>query len=377
MAAPEVSENEALIESSFRRLIVSVEAERGRIRSTWQQIAEETRVTEGELDRLKQDTQEWCNAEKLKIESEWKRLDRLKERMSVLFPADKNEVLDINCSGTLLTLPKAALCSIEGSYLNHMFSDAFIQSVPRDKQNRYFLDYHPQCFSVVCDFLTARMEKPELPAPLVSPELQQSMDLLVDALQIKPFLRVNSVSTSVQTSLRISGNIITASHHGWQVVAAQYSLPMSCNAYFEVKILANPDQNRSGLAIGVCGHSPQGTEVHSIRLSDSVLYNSNVGVIGTALALENVQRGLKLEEGCVLGIKHEVGARTLNFFFSRTTNGPLMNIGSCSLKTECLERMRTLFPIFALHVPGQKIQVDFTSGSPTKSTVRSAQGREG
>ena len=82
------------------------------------------------------------------------------------------QVLEINCSGTLISLPKAALCSIEGtapwggpeeveglpegrtvfhgvahlvengcldgapagSYLNHMFSDAFVQSVPRDKE---------------------------------------------------------------------------------------------------------------------------------------------------------------------------------------------------------------------------------------------------
>ena len=75
------------------------------------------------------------------------------------------QVLHINCSGAIFQLPKRALCFIEGpviprsmlkssipqlvmllaslastcsgwpgSYLNHMFSDAYITSVPRDSQ---------------------------------------------------------------------------------------------------------------------------------------------------------------------------------------------------------------------------------------------------
>eukprot|EP00913_Durusdinium_trenchii_P035581 g33297.t1 len=47
-------------------------------------IEEEQQVTGDDLARLKLDTEEWCRAERLKIENEWKRLDRLRERMSDL-----------------------------------------------------------------------------------------------------------------------------------------------------------------------------------------------------------------------------------------------------------------------------------------------------
>ena len=50
----------------------------------------------------------------------------------------------------------------------------------------------------------------------------------------------------------------------FQVLGAEQPLPVSTCSYFEVKVLHNPD-TRGGLALGVCGHLPSGTETHSIR----------------------------------------------------------------------------------------------------------------
>ena len=74
-----------------------------------------------------------------------------------------------------VALPSYKLLPATGSYLNHMFSDAYIQSVPRDdeafretsacvlntlqhnsesrRQGRYFLDFNPTCFGIIVDWL--------------------------------------------------------------------------------------------------------------------------------------------------------------------------------------------------------------------------------
>merc|ERR1740138_542749 len=106
-------EDDALIESSFRRLLAAIEAEREQIRSTWQQIEQERDGTTAELERLKQDTEAWCYSEKTKIDAEWKRLDKLTERMRKLWP-DNTLIIEINCSGKAFTVPRSTLCAVEG-----------------------------------------------------------------------------------------------------------------------------------------------------------------------------------------------------------------------------------------------------------------------
>merc|ERR1712060_327609 len=113
------------------------------------------------------------------------------------------EILEINCSGTVFEVRKAALCHCEGSLLNHMFSDAFVQSVPRDRDGRFFIDFNPFCFSIIVQFLENRMVRPDAPVPQVPPDQQQNMDLLAEALKLKHFLRTNSIVSSHATSLKV------------------------------------------------------------------------------------------------------------------------------------------------------------------------------
>mmetsp|Transcript_53349 Transcript_53349/g.95753 ORF Transcript_53349/g.95753 Transcript_53349/m.95753 type:complete len:389 (+) Transcript_53349:57-1223(+) len=355
-----VSEHEALIESSFRRLIASIESEREKIRSTWTQIDEEEIATQDDLARLKLDTEEWCNAERTKVENEWKRLDRLRERMSVLWPGDK-EVLEINCSGTIYELPKRLLCNIEGSYLNHMFSAAYLQSVPRDDQDRYFLDFNPTCFGIIVGWLIDSEHKRDLPPPPVPESEQMNMDILAEALNLKPFMRHNTIMQHHGTSLMVAGNTVEATHMGWCVVAAEQPLSMAGNTYFEIKILNNPDPTTDRMAFGICAHVPKGTEAHQIRIKDSVLYNSNVGLIGPAVETTTIEQKLSFTSGSTFGIRHDVKNRTLHFWYNK------LSIGSCTLNQDALERMSVMYPIFAMHVAGQKIEVDFSLSGPTGS----------
>mmetsp|Transcript_38961 Transcript_38961/g.72471 ORF Transcript_38961/g.72471 Transcript_38961/m.72471 type:complete len:395 (+) Transcript_38961:77-1261(+) len=355
-----ITENEALIESSFRRLIASIEAEREKMRTTWSQIEEEQQATSDDLARLKLDTEEWCRSERSKIENEWKRLDRLRERMSIL-PGASHEVLEINCSGELLYFPKRVLSHIEGSHLNHMFSDAYIQSVPRDDEGRYYLDFNPVCFGIIVDWLRELEEKPETPVPRVPESQQLSMDLLAEALNLRQFIFGNCIKLQHTTSLKVRGNTVEATHAGWQVISAEHPLKMSGNSFFEVRILKNPDPTTDRLAIGLCGHVPSEAEVHSIRIKDAFLYNSNIGLIGDAVDANNCQEKIRFVDGMTLGIRHDIQTRMTHFYVNRAS------IGSVSIRDDVLERMPVLYPVFALHAAGQKIEVDFTLSGPLAS----------
>merc|ERR1719491_685562 len=80
-------ETDAMMESSFRRLLAAIEEEREQIRNTLQQLQIDRESTADELKQLQEDTEAWCTNEKAKIDSEWKRLDRLSEKMADFWPA--------------------------------------------------------------------------------------------------------------------------------------------------------------------------------------------------------------------------------------------------------------------------------------------------
>lgn len=360
--ALQVTENEALIESSFRRLLSSIESEREKIRSTWGDIDRERATTASDLDGLRVGTEQFCLGERQKIEGEWKRLDTLRERMSIL-SCDASEMLEINCSGTHFSLPKSLLVTIEGSYLNHMFSDAFIQNIPLDANGRFFLDFNPVCFGHILQYLRVRHDRPDaIPTP-VAPEQQQNMDLLAEALRLKAFMPLNRINPEHGTSLKVSGvgaegrSTIEASHVGWQVISAAYPLPMAGTAYFEVRIGTNCEA-RGGLAVGICGHIPHGAEVHSIRLQDCVMYNSAIGLIGDAFAAENVTKGIVLAEGSTIGVRHNASSHSLEWFYNRSS------IGTSAIRPQSQEKLLQIYPVVALGAKAQKVEVNFVVKSP-------------
>jgi len=356
-------EAEPLIESSFRRLLASLDAEREQLRGAWQRLSEERDLTTEHLEKLRQETEEWCYREKLKIDNEWQRLNKLSEEMTKMWPSTV-EILEINCSGEAFTIPRETMCGIEGSVLSEMFSDEFIHEIPRDEEGRFFLDFNPQCFSMVVEYLRNRRLNLDAPLPVVPQVQKRNMELLAEAWKLWPFLKANRLNPLHGTSLHISSqadgpkelHIIRATHPGWQVLGAEQPLPVSTSSYFEVKVLHNPD-TRGGLALGVCGHLPSGTETHSIRLQQCVLYNSNNGLLGDSIGEHDVQGGLKLSDGESLGVCHEVILGVLQWYH----NGRF--IGSSSFK----ERWTSVFPVFGLYVPGQSIAIDFQASQPKMS----------
>mmetsp|Transcript_16352 Transcript_16352/g.36018 ORF Transcript_16352/g.36018 Transcript_16352/m.36018 type:complete len:356 (+) Transcript_16352:22-1089(+) len=353
-------EPEPLIESSFRRLLASLDAEREQLRGAWQRLSEERDLTTEHLEKLRQETEEWCYREKLKIDNEWQRLNQLSEEMTKMWPATV-EILEINCSGEHFTIPRETICGIEGSVLSEMFSDEFLHEIPRDEEGRFFLDFNPQCFGMVVEYLRNRRLRADAPLPLVPQMQKRNMELLAEAWKLWPFLKTNRLNQLHGTSLHISTqlvdqkelHIIRATHPGWQVLGAEQPLPVSTLSYFEVKVLQNPD-TRGGLALGVCGHLPSGTETHSIRLQQCVLYNSNNGLLGDSIGEHDVKAGLNLCDGESLGLCHDVISGSLQWYHNRQL------IGTSTFKA----RWSSVFPVFGLYVPGQSVAVDFQAEVP-------------
>mmetsp|Transcript_22573 Transcript_22573/g.52569 ORF Transcript_22573/g.52569 Transcript_22573/m.52569 type:complete len:367 (+) Transcript_22573:115-1215(+) len=349
-------ENDPMIEASFRRLISAMESERDRIRGTWQQVEQEKLTTTAELDRLRRETEEWCFAEKQKIEAEWRRLDALAENMRSFWP-DTSQLLHINCSGTKYTIPRSTLCCLEDSHLARMFSDDFIQEIPRDSDGRFFLDFNGQCFAIIIEYLQNRRLKPDCPIPVVPGSQQDNMDMLAQALKLKPFLRENRINPSHATSLQVKGNVVAATHPGWQVISSEHPLPVAHPSYFEVNVLANPDV-KGGLAVGVCGKIPTGSEVHSIRLQNAILYNSSNGLLGDCYDDINVDRAVQLVEGSSFGVRYDPSTFMLSFFQNRSP------IGTVKVKEEKVPHMTSLYAVLALYVPEQTVEVDFHAKPP-------------
>lgn len=350
-------ENAVAIESSFQRLLTAIETDRDQIKSTWEEIQEERDMTNSELLRLRRETEDWCKNEKAKIDKEWNRLDTLSERMRHFWP-NSLEVLHINCSGQAFSLPRSTLCLLEDSKLAMMFSDGFINHIPKDPEGRLFLDFNPQCFSIIVDYLQNRRLRPDAPVPTVPAAHQQSMDLLAEALNLKPFMADNQVAPIHSTSLNVMGNMIQAMHPGWQLISAANPLSMAKASYFEVKILANPNTS-GGLAIGICGHIPVRDEVHSIRLPDSVVYNSHNGLVGDCTeGDEDVQKGVQLKQGDTFGVRYEVAKHGIIWYYNSRP------IGASIFKKDCVDKMKNIYPVFALYAPDTRIEVDFKASIP-------------
>jgi len=358
-------ESDALIEPSFRRLLASIEGERDRIRGTWQQIQQEREERTAELEHLRQSTEDWCLSERSKISDEWTRLDSLTEKIGDLWP-EETEIIDINCCGSIFTIARSSLCSIEGSVLSNLFSDKFINEVPRDEAGRFYLDFNPACFAIVIQYLQNRRLRIDAPVPLIPIEQRHNMELMAEAWKLSPFLRENKINPVHTTSLLVRKDTVQSTHPGWQVISAQHPLPMAGPSYFEVTVVKNPDP-RGGLAVGVCGHIPLGSEVHSLRLKGSILYNSNNGLIGDSYEPEksDMPDKIQLVQGSTFGIQHDVSTHSLLFYVNRTC------IGKAYIKQGNLGLMRTLYPVFALYVTDLLISVDFSSPSP--STVGAPQ----
>merc|ERR1719356_982080 len=264
-------------------------------------------------------------------------------------------------------LPRATLRGVKESELAHMFSDEMLPQLPLDAEGRVLLDFNPECFALIIEYLQNRRLKPDCPTPNIPRDQQQNMEILAERLKMTPFLKPNSVADVHSTSLQVIGNLITATHPSWQLISSKKPLSVTRASYFETTVVSNPD-TKGALAVGICNRVPTGDEAYSIRLVGSILCVSNAGLKGDMFdqrsydEMKNIPP-VDLKAGTVLAISLEPMTFTVTWYI-REDRQPLRRLGSVQLREDRLGLMRTLYPVFAMYIPDQKIKVEFDLKPP-------------
>ena len=117
-----------------------------------------------------------------------------KERMATVSVRD-DDIIHLNIGGLKMTTTRSTLCQVEGSLLASMFRGRWEDSVQRDQDGAVFLDFNPQHFSVILNYLRVKkISSPEDPAPLPNvPEDQKTeFNILVKYLGLSDELVAHS-----------------------------------------------------------------------------------------------------------------------------------------------------------------------------------------
>ena len=81
--------------------------------------------------------------------------------------ASDNDIIHLNVGGQKLTTKRSTLCQIENSLLATMFSGRSDDSLERDRDGAVFLDFNPQHFVLILEYLRGRkIAQPGQPRPL-------------------------------------------------------------------------------------------------------------------------------------------------------------------------------------------------------------------
>jgi hypothetical protein len=103
---------------------------------------------------------------RIKIKSELDTYNAKKQRMKAVQVSD-NDIIYLNIGGEKITTKRSTLCQVEDSFLPSMFSGKWDSTHKRDEDGAVFLDYNPQYFVAILNYLRARnIATPQNPASL-------------------------------------------------------------------------------------------------------------------------------------------------------------------------------------------------------------------
>lgn len=115
------------------------------------------------------------DTERARLQTERQELEEEKSRMQAP-SVRKSDVLSLNLGGErVIQRRRSTLCAVEDSFLAARFSGRWEQELDRDEDGRYFINYPPELFMPLLDYLGAReTEDPSRDVPLpLGPENQR------------------------------------------------------------------------------------------------------------------------------------------------------------------------------------------------------------
>ena len=157
--------------------------------------------------RFQQEFQELIEEERAKLKAEIDEYNAEKERMKALTVND-NDIIHLNIGGQKLTTKRSTLCQVENSLLATMFSGRWEESLERDQDGAVFLDFNPQYFVLILDYLRekkiAQPEKP-IPLPKVSDDELERFNNLLQYLGLNDEIVPKQITPSEKFGQHSSG----------------------------------------------------------------------------------------------------------------------------------------------------------------------------
>ena len=155
------------------------------------------------VKRFKEELKEIVEGERDKMKAGVEAYQAEKQRMKAADVSD-DDIIHLNVGGQKFTSTRSTLCQVEGSLLATMFSGRWEDGLKRDEDGAVFLDYNPQYFGYILDYLRAKkIATPENPAPLpkVPQDHERNFSNLVEYLLSKEIVP-SEIETGEKFNLR-------------------------------------------------------------------------------------------------------------------------------------------------------------------------------
>lgn len=130
-------------------------------------------------------------AKRQEVESQEKALNDERKRMMQILVKD-DDVISLNIGGKNMAASRSTLCQVEGSLLASMFSGRWEDRLKKDKQGNVFLDFNPDCFKLILNYLRAKkIETPRSQAKKPKPPEEETSNYwnLVEYLGLREELQ--------------------------------------------------------------------------------------------------------------------------------------------------------------------------------------------
>ncbi|GMH33798.1 hypothetical protein BSKO_01632 [Bryopsis sp. KO-2023] len=138
---------------------------------------------------VEQSAQE-LEAEKERIAAKEQELEEEKKLME-RYPVADDDVVELNVQGKIMTTLRGTLTEIPNNGLACLFNGRWEDKIHRDKEGRVFLDFIPQLFRVLLDYLTTlRLARPtdEIPLPKLAGHKALEFQIMVRHLGLEEAL---------------------------------------------------------------------------------------------------------------------------------------------------------------------------------------------
>ena len=119
-----------------------------------------------------------------------------------------NDIIHLNIGGQELTTKRSTLCQVENSLLATMFSGRWEESLERDQDGTVFLDFNPQYFVLILDYLRAKTIAPPgkpISLPKVTDDQSERFNNLLQYLGLSDEIVSKEITPTEKFSQHSSG----------------------------------------------------------------------------------------------------------------------------------------------------------------------------